>query len=85
MSKSEQRYVNVCLVFGYLITNMIHSLVDSEMEDSEPQEIEKESKRQHEFVDSSSQVMMLQSYVLQFLCVQKVLKDAAAQNSMKKI
>ncbi|XP_004296014.1 PREDICTED: uncharacterized protein LOC101301766 [Fragaria vesca subsp. vesca] len=58
---------------------------NKEMEDSEPQEIEKESKRQREFVDSSSQVMMLQSYVLQFLCVQKVLKDAAAQNSMKKI
>ena len=84
MSKSEQRYVNVCLVFNFLITNMLHSFVNTEMEDSEPQERKKESKRQSEFVDSSSQVMMLQSYVLQFLCVQKVLKDAAAQN-MKKI
>ncbi|PRQ34814.1 hypothetical protein RchiOBHm_Chr5g0073231 [Rosa chinensis] len=58
---------------------------NKEMEDSEPQERKNESKQQSEFVDSSSQVLMLQSYVLQFLCVQKVLKDAAAQNSMKKI
>ncbi|XP_050368336.1 uncharacterized protein LOC126786532 [Argentina anserina] len=56
---------------------------NKEMEDSEPQEIKREIKRQSEFANSSSQVMMLQSYVLQFLCVQKVLKDAAAQSNMK--
>ncbi|ONH99639.1 hypothetical protein PRUPE_6G040800 [Prunus persica] len=54
-----------------------------EMEDAEPQERKKETKQQGDFVDSSCRVMMLQSYV-QFLCVQKVLKEAAAQTGIKK-
>lgn len=69
-----------------MYTNMLHSVVNTETEDPEPpQERKKESKQQSEFVNSSSQVMKLQSYVLQFLCVQKVLKDAAAQNGIRKI
>lgn len=63
-----------------------NKVVNTETEDPEPpQERNKESKQQSEFVNSSCQVMMLQSYVLQFLCVQKVLKDAAAQNGIRKI
>ncbi|KAM1756588.1 hypothetical protein EV1_005930 [Malus domestica] len=57
---------------------------NGEMEEAEPQETKKESKQQNDFVDSSCRVMMLQSYV-QFLCVQKVLKEAAAHNGIKKI
>lgn len=64
-------------------TNVLHSLVNAEMEDAEPQERKKETKQQGDFVDSSCRVMMLQSYV-QFLCVQKVLKEAAAQTGIKK-
>ncbi|BFG33721.1 hypothetical protein CerSpe_199940 [Prunus speciosa] len=56
---------------------------NKEMEDAEPQERKKETKQQGDFVDSSCRVMMLQSYV-QFLCVQKVLKEAAAQTGIKK-
>lgn len=56
----------------------------TEMEEAEPQETKKESKQQSDFVDSSCRVMMLQSYV-QFLCVQKVLEEAAAHNGLKKI
>lgn len=65
-------------------TNVLHSLVFTEMKEAEPQETKKESKQQSDFVDSSCRVMMLQSYV-QFLCVQKVLKEAAARNGIKKI
>ncbi|CAB4282035.1 unnamed protein product [Prunus armeniaca] len=63
-------------------TNVLHSLINAEMEHAEPQERKKETKQQGDVVDSSCRVMMLQSYV-QFLCVQKVLK-AAAQTGIKK-
>ncbi|PQQ01853.1 hypothetical protein Pyn_04906 [Prunus yedoensis var. nudiflora] len=56
---------------------------NKEMEDAGPQERKKETKQQGDFVESSCRVMMLQSYV-QFLCVQKVLKEAAAQTGIKK-
>ncbi|XP_059646664.1 uncharacterized protein LOC132293271 isoform X7 [Cornus florida] len=43
-----------------------------------------DGKGQNNSVDPSYPVMMLESYVLQLLCVQKVLKDASAQDISKK-
>ncbi|XP_057956539.1 uncharacterized protein LOC131149799 isoform X2 [Malania oleifera] len=42
-------------------------------------------KGQKKCSDSSHQVMMLESYVLQLLCVQKVLKEASAQDTLKEL
>ncbi|XP_059646660.1 uncharacterized protein LOC132293271 isoform X3 [Cornus florida] len=44
-----------------------------------------DGKGQNNSVDPSYPVMMLESYVLQLLCVQKVLKDASAQDISKKV
>ncbi|KAJ4719247.1 hypothetical protein OWV82_010851 [Melia azedarach] len=43
------------------------------------------SQRQGKCPDSSSPVMMLESYVLQFLCVQKILKDSSELDIMKEV
>ncbi|KAK9279678.1 hypothetical protein L1049_013358 [Liquidambar formosana] len=55
-----------------------------EIEDAVPEERKIISEEQNNCVNPSRQVMMLESYVLQLLCVQKVLKEASAQDAMKK-
>ncbi|KAI8016121.1 hypothetical protein LOK49_LG05G01535 [Camellia lanceoleosa] len=57
-----------------------------ETEDSGRKERKLESKgRDNTSVNPSCQVMMLESYVLQLLCVQKVLKEASVQDTAKKV
>ena len=53
------------------------SLTDLEIEidDSGPKERKLDSKVQTNSLDPSYDVMMLESFVLQLLCVQKVLKE----------
>ncbi|KAI8574102.1 hypothetical protein RHMOL_Rhmol01G0328500 [Rhododendron molle] len=52
------------------------------VDDSGAKEMRLESKGRN--IDPSCQVMMLESYVLQLLCVQKVLKEASVHDTMKK-
>ncbi|CAL5388342.1 unnamed protein product [Camellia sinensis] len=57
-----------------------------ETEDSGRKERKLESKGQdNTSVNPSCQVMMLESYVLQLLCVQKVLNEASVQGTVKKV
>ncbi|XAR58832.1 hypothetical protein NMG60_11014385 [Bertholletia excelsa] len=57
----------------------------TEVKDSEVEESTLESKGQNASLDQSYQVMMLESYVLQLLCVQKVLKEASVQGTAKRV
>jgi hypothetical protein len=50
-----------------------------------PQERRIITKTESNCDNSSCQVMMLQSYVLQLLCAQKILKDTSAQDTTKKV
>lgn len=54
-----------------------------EIEDSWPKERNMEGKKQYNSADPSCQVMMLESYVLQLLCVH-VLKEASTRGTEKK-
>ncbi|KAH7864793.1 hypothetical protein Vadar_033924 [Vaccinium darrowii] len=54
------------------------------VDDAGAKELRLESKGQNSSLGQSCQVMMLESYVLQLLCVQKVLKEASVHDTMKK-
>ncbi|KAL6978991.1 hypothetical protein U1Q18_020656 [Sarracenia purpurea var. burkii] len=58
---------------------------DLEIDDSAPKEKKLESRGGNTSLDPSCQVTMLESYVLQLLCVQKVLKEASGHHRVKKV
>jgi hypothetical protein len=67
-------------------SNLLYSYVAAEIQDIfGPQERRIITKTKSNCDTSSCEVMMLQSYVLQLLCVQKILKDASTQDTMKKV
>lgn len=68
-------------VSTFSLINLFHMDLNSEIDDAAP-ERKILSQRQGKCIDSSSPVMMLESYVLQFLCVQKILKDSSEPNSV---
>ncbi|KAF3942827.1 hypothetical protein CMV_030553 [Castanea mollissima] len=58
---------------------------NKEIQDIGPQEKGIVRKTESNCDNSSCQMMMLESYVLQLLCVQNVPKDASAQGTLKKL
>ncbi|KAJ7959939.1 hypothetical protein O6P43_020452 [Quillaja saponaria] len=64
---------------------LLHYCLPSKQENCCPEGRKTESKGQSGCIDSSCQVMMFESYVLQLLCVQKVLKEASMHDIKKKV
>ncbi|WJZ89250.1 hypothetical protein VitviT2T_008478 [Vitis vinifera] len=72
------------LPLAFLNRNRVNQ--ETEVQGSEERLVmRREQNKCLETVDPSCQVMMLESYVLQLLCVQKVLKEASAQDPEKKV
>lgn len=71
--------------FSFYGIKLFYLYVAAEIQDIGPQEKGIVRKTESNCDNSSCQVMMLESYVLQLLCVQKVLKDASAQDTVKKV
>ena len=86
-SQNSYRIFEVRNLFQAFSEVIYFSYIAAELQDIGPQErrIARKTESNCDRTPRSCQVMMLESYVLQLLCVQKVLMDSSEQDTTKKV